>query len=87
MCLTVNPGRAGGAYGYVDMGGWIGGQPPLRHGPLCRFQSAQVSGKNEAMSKIMDLTMLTDILPTGFPARLKAGVNRARRSTSQALVP
>jgi glutathione-independent formaldehyde dehydrogenase len=26
VCLTVNPGRAGGAYGYVDMGGWIGGQ-------------------------------------------------------------
>lgn len=24
--LTVNPARAGGAYGYVDMGGWIGGQ-------------------------------------------------------------
>ena len=21
VCLTVNPGRAGGAYGYVDMGG------------------------------------------------------------------
>src|SRR6201995_1653246 len=26
VCLTVNPGRAGGAYGYVDMGDWIGGQ-------------------------------------------------------------
>ena len=26
VCLNVNPGRAGGAYGYVDMGGWIGGQ-------------------------------------------------------------
>ena len=26
VCLTVNPGRPGGAYGYVDMGGWIGGQ-------------------------------------------------------------
>ncbi len=26
VCLTVNPSRAGGAYGYVDMGGWIGGQ-------------------------------------------------------------
>src|SRR5256714_2561614 len=25
VCLTVNPGRAGGAFGYVDMGGWIGG--------------------------------------------------------------
>lgn len=26
VCLNVNPARAGGAYGYVDMGGWIGGQ-------------------------------------------------------------
>ena len=26
VCLTVNPERAGGAYGYVDMGGWVGGQ-------------------------------------------------------------
>src|SRR5208283_4866476 len=26
VCLTVNPGLPGGAYGYVDMGGWIGGQ-------------------------------------------------------------
>jgi glutathione-independent formaldehyde dehydrogenase len=26
VCLNVNPSRAGGAYGYVDMGGWVGGQ-------------------------------------------------------------
>jgi glutathione-independent formaldehyde dehydrogenase len=26
ICLNVNGDRAGGAYGYVDMGGWIGGQ-------------------------------------------------------------
>src|ERR1700692_4071924 len=26
VCLHVNSDRAGGAYGYVDMGGWIGGQ-------------------------------------------------------------
>ena len=26
VCLNVNPARAGAAYGYVDMGGWIGGQ-------------------------------------------------------------
>jgi glutathione-independent formaldehyde dehydrogenase len=30
--LNVNPERAGGAYGYVDMGGWIGGQAEYRHG-------------------------------------------------------
>jgi glutathione-independent formaldehyde dehydrogenase len=26
VCLNVNPARPGAAYGYVDMGGWIGGQ-------------------------------------------------------------
>src|SRR5579863_4948307 len=26
VCLNVNPAQPGGAYGYVDMGGWIGGQ-------------------------------------------------------------
>src|SRR3954471_23700455 len=26
ICLTTNPDRPGSAYGYVDMGGWVGGQ-------------------------------------------------------------
>jgi glutathione-independent formaldehyde dehydrogenase len=26
ICLHVNPDRPGSAYGYVDMGGWVGGQ-------------------------------------------------------------
>jgi len=26
VCLNVNPQQPGGAYGYVDMGGWVGGQ-------------------------------------------------------------
>ena len=26
FCTTVNPGFAGGAYGYVAMGPWVGGQ-------------------------------------------------------------
>jgi len=26
ICLNVNGDRAGGAFGYVDMGGWVGGQ-------------------------------------------------------------
>ncbi|MFL5794192.1 MAG: alcohol dehydrogenase catalytic domain-containing protein, partial [Actinomycetota bacterium] len=25
VCENVNPARAGAAYGYVDMGGWLGG--------------------------------------------------------------
>src|SRR4051812_44727349 len=26
VCLNTNPARPGAAYGYVDMGGWVGGQ-------------------------------------------------------------
>lgn len=26
VCLNIKPARPGAAYGYVDMGGWIGGQ-------------------------------------------------------------
>jgi glutathione-independent formaldehyde dehydrogenase len=74
VCLTVNPGRAGGAYGYVDMGGWIGGQARYVMVPYADFNLLKFPDKDQALSKIMDLTMLTDILPTGFHGALNAGV-------------
>jgi len=74
VCLTFNPGRAGGAYGYVDMGGWIGGQARYVMVPYADFNLLKFPDKNQALSKIMDLTMLTDILPTGFHGALTAGV-------------
>src|ERR1700723_3405561 len=74
VCLKVNPGRAGGAYGYVDMGGWIGGQARYVMVPYADFNLLKFPDKQQAMSKIMDLTMLTDILPTGFHGALTAGV-------------
>ena len=66
VCLTVNPGLPGGAYGYVDMGGWIGGQ--------ARFNLMKFPDRDQALAKICDLTMLTDILPTGFHAAVRAEV-------------
>ncbi|MEJ0046587.1 MAG: formaldehyde dehydrogenase, glutathione-independent [Rhodospirillales bacterium] len=74
VCLTVNPGRAGGAYGYVDMGGWIGGQARYVMVPYADFNLLKFPDKDKAMAKIMDLTMLTDILPTGYHGALSAGV-------------
>jgi glutathione-independent formaldehyde dehydrogenase len=74
VCLTVNEGRAGGAYGYVDMGGWIGGQAKYVMTPYADFNLLKFPDKARAMSKIRDLTMLTDILPTGFHGALTAGV-------------
>ncbi|WP_017999787.1 formaldehyde dehydrogenase, glutathione-independent [Paracoccus sp. N5] len=74
VCLTVNPARAGGAYGYVDMGGWIGGQARYVMVPYADFNLLKFPDRDRAMSKIRDLTMLSDILPTGFHGAVKAGV-------------
>ncbi|MDB5407354.1 MAG: fdhA [Rhodospirillales bacterium] len=74
VCLHVNPARAGGAYGYVDMGGWIGGQAKYVMVPYADFNLLKFPDRDQAMSKIRDLTMLSDILPTGFHGAVKAGV-------------
>jgi glutathione-independent formaldehyde dehydrogenase len=74
VCLNVNPGRAGGAYGYVDMGGWVGGQAEFVLVPYADFNLIKFPDKDQAMSKIRDLTMLSDILPTGFHGAVMAGV-------------
>jgi glutathione-independent formaldehyde dehydrogenase len=74
VCLNVNPGRAGGAYGYVDMGGWVGGQAKYVLVPYADFNLIKFPDKDQAMSKIRDLTMLSDILPTGFHGAVMAGV-------------
>ncbi|HEX4616902.1 MAG TPA: alcohol dehydrogenase catalytic domain-containing protein, partial [Stellaceae bacterium] len=66
VCLNVNPERAGGAYGYVDMGGWIGGQAEYVMVPYADFNCLKFPDKAQALEKIRDLTCLTDILPTGF---------------------
>jgi glutathione-independent formaldehyde dehydrogenase len=74
VCLNVNPGRAGGAYGYVDMGGWVGGQADYVLVPYADFNLIKFPDKAQAMAKIKDLTMLSDILPTGFHGAVTAGV-------------
>jgi glutathione-independent formaldehyde dehydrogenase len=74
ICLSVNPGRAGGAYGYVDMGGWVGGQAEYVMVPYADFNLLKFPDKARAMEKIRDLTCLTDILPTGYHGAVTAGV-------------
>jgi glutathione-independent formaldehyde dehydrogenase len=74
VCLTVNPGLPGGAYGYVDMGGWIGGQARYVMTPYADFNLLKFPDRDQALAKIRDLTMLTDILPTGFHAAVRAEV-------------
>lgn len=74
VCLTVNTSRAGGAYGYVDMGGWIGGQARYVMVPYADFNLLRFPDKAQALERIRDLTMLTDILPTGFHGAVNAKV-------------
>ncbi|MCW5222268.1 formaldehyde dehydrogenase, glutathione-independent [Verminephrobacter aporrectodeae subsp. tuberculatae] len=74
VCLSVNPARAGGAYGYVDMGGWIGGQAEYVMVPYADFNLLKFPDRAQAMEKIRDLTCLSDILPTGYHGAVTAGV-------------
>ncbi|MBO1755391.1 formaldehyde dehydrogenase, glutathione-independent [Allobranchiibius sp. CTAmp26] len=74
ICLNVNPARAGAAYGYVDMGGWIGGQAEYVMVPYADFNLLPFPDREEALEKILDLTMLSDIFPTGYHGAYTAGV-------------
>ena len=64
FCLTVNPGSAGGAYGYADMGPYSGGQAELLRVPYADFNALVLP--DDAREKERDYTMLSDILPTGY---------------------
>lgn len=74
ICENVNPDRPGSAYGYVDMGGWVGGQSEYVMVPYADFQLLKFPDKDQAMEKITDLTMLSDIFPTGYHGAVSAGV-------------
>ena len=74
VCLNTNPDRPGSAYGYVDMGGWVGGQARYVMVPYADWNLLRFPDKDAAMAKILDLTMLSDIFPTGFHGCVSAGV-------------
>ncbi len=74
VCLNVNPARPGAAYGYVDMGGWVGGQADYVMVPYADWNLLKFPDKDQAMEKIKDLTMLSDIFPTGYHGAFTAGV-------------
>jgi glutathione-independent formaldehyde dehydrogenase len=74
VCLSVNPDRPGSAYGYVDMGGWVGGQAEYVMVPYADWNLLRFPDKDRAMEKILDLAMLSDIFPTGYHGCVSAGV-------------
>jgi len=73
VCLNVNPDRPGSAYGYVDMGGWVGGQAKYVLVPYADWNLLKFPDRDQAMDMILDLTMLSDIFPTGFHGAYTAG--------------
>ncbi|HEU4488710.1 MAG TPA: alcohol dehydrogenase catalytic domain-containing protein, partial [Actinomycetota bacterium] len=74
VCLNTNPARPGSAYGYVDMGGWVGGQAEYVMTPYADFNLLKFPDRDQALEKILDLTMLSDIFPTGYHGAVTAGV-------------
>jgi glutathione-independent formaldehyde dehydrogenase len=73
ICLNVNPDRPGSAYGYVDMGGWVGGQAEYVLVPYADWNLLRFPDRDQALEKILDLTMLSDIFPTGYHGAYTAG--------------
>lgn len=65
-CLNVNPGKAGGAYGYAGMGPYQGGQAEFLRVPFADFNCLVLPEGAEEHEN--DYVMLADIWPTGYHA-------------------
>src|SRR5690606_37924545 len=74
ICLNVNPDRPGSAYGYVDMGGWVGGQAEYVLVPYADWNALCFPDKALAMDKFLDPTILSEILPSGYHGAVSAKV-------------
>ncbi|MDB5539228.1 MAG: formaldehyde dehydrogenase, glutathione-independent [Devosia sp.] len=72
-CMNANDEMDCAAYGF-NLGGWQGGQAEYMMVPWADFQLLAFPDKDQAMEKIRDLTLLSDILPTGFHGCYTAGV-------------
>ncbi len=73
-CLTVNPGTAGGAYGYPGMGGYMGAQAEYARIPFADANCLKLPG--EAGDEWEnDFVLLADAFPTGWHATELAGVS------------
>ena len=76
FCTTGNPGFAGGAYGYVSMGPWVGGQAELMQVPFADFNCLPLP---EGTDYEADFALLADIFPTGYHGTELAGVTPGER--------
>jgi glutathione-independent formaldehyde dehydrogenase len=72
-CMNANDEADCAAYGF-NLGGWDGGQADYMLVPWADWNLLKFPDKQQAMEKIKDLTLLSDILPTGFHGCVTAGV-------------
>ena len=72
FCTTVNPGFAGGAYGYVAMGPWGGGQAEYLQVPFADFNCLPLPPGDEFEA---EFALLADIFPTGYHGAVLADVS------------
>ena len=72
FCTTVNPGFAGGAYGYVAMGPWVGGQAEYLQVPFADFNCLLLPPGSYQEA---DFALLADIFPTGYHGAALADVS------------
>ena len=72
FCTTVNPGFAGGAYGYVAMGPWVGGQAEYLQVPFADFNCLPLPPDTQHEA---DFSLLADIFPTGYHGAALADVS------------
>jgi len=63
FCLETNPGTAGAAFGFADMGPYQGGQAEYLRVPFADFNALHLPQGTEHEN---DFTMLSDIFPTGW---------------------
>lgn len=72
FCLSVNEGFAGGAYGYVAMGPYPGGQAEYLRVPFADFNALKLPEGEEHED---DFILLADVFPTGYHATELAQVS------------
>lgn len=70
FCTGVNPGFAGGAYGYVAMGPYQGGQAQYLRVPYADFNALTLPPGTEHEA---DFALLADIFPTGWHGLVLSG--------------
>ncbi|KAH9827269.1 Alcohol dehydrogenase GroES-like domain [Teratosphaeria destructans] len=70
FCTGVNPGFAGGAYGYVSMGNFQGGQAQYLRVPYADFNALKLPPGTDHED---DFALLADIFPTGWHGLVLSG--------------